>query len=199
MKPASRFGVREYVFVGMLFVIPVVMFMYVLAPRSKASAKTREDTAWKRKQLDELGLVRKQAMRNVKEDIIELEKVESHLRNRVPRIAAAEKAIGDLSQLARDNDLRAKKIRIIIPVNSATTVLKDAAGTKSKKKYEHRELTIELEGRFTDFYSFLQALENFPRIIHVETMMLQKMEQEGCVEARLKLWIFFQREQKKES
>jgi len=74
MKTSSKFGPREYIFIGMLFVIPVVMSMCVLSPRSKANAQMRDDSAVKRRQLGEFTLIRERAMQQVNDNIVELEK-----------------------------------------------------------------------------------------------------------------------------
>ncbi len=200
MIDTSKLGIREYVFVGILFVIPVAMFMFVFLPRSKATATMGDDTLQMQKQLGEFRQVRDQAMVNIREDISELDKVVEHLDKRVPDNPGTEKTIGDISRLAREHGLRTKTIRAMTPILPATTELKvgAAAAKKKEKEYEYRELMIEMEGGFQNFYSFLQALESFPRIIHVDRLQLLKTEQEGYVEAKLKLQIFFRQDEKKE-
>lgn len=200
MIETSKVGIREYVFIGMLFVIPVAMFMFVFAPRSKATAKMSDDTMQMQKQLDEFRLVRDGAMVNIKKDITVLERAAEYLDKRVPEHPGTEKTIGDISQLAREHDLRTKTIRAMTPIMPATAELKAGAqaANSKKKEYEFRELTVELEGSFKNFYSFLQAVEGFPRIIHVDRLQLLKADQEGYVEAKIKLRIFFRQDEKKE-
>lgn len=201
MNNTSKLGPREYVFISILFIIPVAMFMFVFSPRSKASAKMHEDTLQKRKQLDEFRLVRDEAMSNINKDIAELEKTVAYLDKRVPQNSGTDKPIGELSRLAREHGLRRKKITALTSVLPRTTELKATAEVKNKKKkeYEYRELMVELEGDFKDFYSFLQAVESFPRIIHVERMRLFKTKQEGRIGAELKLRIFFRQDKKEKS
>ena len=198
----SKLGIREYVFVGMLVVIPMSMFMFVFLPRGKAIAQMSSDTKEMQKQLVEFRSVSDQAMVNIQQDITDLEKAVKYMDARVPMAPGTEKTIGDLSRLARKHELRTKKIRALTPIKPMTTELKlgaAAAAEPNKKEYEFRELDLELEGEFKNFYSFLQAVEEFPRIIHVEQVQLNKTEPEGNVEAKLKLRIFFREEQKEEA
>jgi len=200
MKTSSKFGPREYIFIGMLFVIPVVMSMCVLSPRSKANAQMRDDSAVKRRQLGEFTLIRERAMQQVNDNIVELEKAVLHLQDRVPKLANIEKTIGDLSQMARANSMRTKNIRAMPaeaqrkPVGP-TLLTAQKNVRKPEKEYKHRDLTMEVKGTFPNFYSFLQAVENYPRIIHVDRVRLLKTETQGYVKAKLRLRIFFQQEQ----
>ena len=201
MSDASKLGLREYVFIGILFAIPVAMFIFVFSPRSKASAKMYDDTSQMQTQLGEFRLVRDDAMINIKKDIAELEKAVEYMDKRIPQNPETEKTIGDLSRLAREHDLRTKNISALRPILPVAMKLNAAAEAKNKKKkeYEYRELVLKLEGDFNNFYSFLQAVESFPRIIHVGEMQLLKDEQEGKIEAKLKLRIFFRQDKKEKS
>jgi len=204
MKMSSKFGPREYVFIGILFVIPAVMSMCVLSPRSLANAQMRDDSAGKRKQLGEFTLIRERATQQVSDNIVELEKAVLHLQDRVPKLANIEKTIGDLSQMARDNGLRTKNIRAL-PAEvqrkpaEPTAPAAQKTAEKPKREYKHRVLTMEVKGTFPNFYSFLQAVENYPRIIHVDRVRLLKTEIQGYVKVKLRLWIFFQQDQEQKS
>lgn len=199
MKNLSKLGFREYVFVAIIFVIPVAMVMLVFSPRSKANAKMRDDTSQMRTQLVDFGLVRDGAMSSIKKDIAELEKATEYLDKRVPQEPETEKTLGELSALAEEHNLRRKKSSILTPLLPMTMKLKNEATEKKKDEYGYRVLTIELEGGFNNFYSFLQAVEKFSRIIHVEQVDLQETEQEGWVEVILKLRIFFRQNEKEKS
>ena len=59
---------------------------------------------------------------------------------------------------------------------------------------------IQIEGKFEGFYSFLQALEQQPRIMRIGLMNIRKTKDgpEGTVQVSFRMSVFFERDGQRE-
>jgi Tfp pilus assembly protein PilO len=103
-----------------------------------------------------------------------------------------DKVLQEIWHLAETNQLLAKSIRTL--PSSEQTEIAGPAGP------HEQPIAVQLEGDFRGFYSFLQALENQPRIMRVSQMTLEKLKDapEGHVKVNFDMTIFFERANKDE-
>lgn len=83
--------------------------------------------------------------------------------------------------MAEQNKLTTKTIRTMKSVRGAA--------------YSEQPIEMNLNGDFAGFYEFMLQLERLPRLTRVQNMSLDKINgQEGAMEAKLLLSIFFEPE-----
>lgn len=188
-----KLTVREIVFLVLLFAIPLGMYFMVFMPRAKAQKAMQKAIDTQQEQLSELTASRDKAISNTEEDIDLLKNAVKIMRARLPEARQADKVIQDISILINANNLQTRKMQTSQPRGATVPVEED---------YGQQWMMIELEGDFMGFYSFLQAMENLPRVIRVHRMRIDKLEGkelEGQISAMLEIQIFFKREGKKAS
>ena len=67
--------------------------------------------------------------------------------------------------------------------------------TERLNNYSEQPLEMSLTGDFNGFYTFLQKVENLPRLTRVTKMQLTKMnDKDGEMQAQMTLSIFFEPE-----
>lgn len=184
-----RFGARELVFILLLFAVPASVYFLVFKPRKEAEARMIEESRDRQEKLEDLNRARVIAGRNLRDHIDMLKQLLQIVRARQPEEADASRILYGLDMLANSNRLRAE---------TKDRPSKRFAGPGNR--YTEKRILMNVQGAYFDFYAFLQAMENQPRIIRVNKLKLKKLregQQQGYVSADLDLQIFFKRKRKR--
>ena len=177
---------RELVFVGLLFVVPLAMWVLVFQKRKAITRNMIEDIQTKNVRLEKLNRLRTEVSSGLKDDISLLRRALEVVRTRQPHQEDTAKIIHGLSLLANSNRLR-----------SAVEVCRQNPDPNAeRRRYAYRNISMEVQGAYLDFYAFLQALESQPRIIRVSQIKMGKLsgkDKDGQVKVKLMLRIFYLR------
>ena len=121
---------------------------------------------------------------DLKKEIASLEEAIRFFQSKLPNEKEMDKVLREVWRLAEANHLATKSIRTL-PVDDKVA----AAGPREQP------IAVQLEGDFRGFYGFLQALENQPRIMRINSMTVGKLKDapEGQVQAAFNMSIFFER------
>ena len=159
---------REWIFLILLFVVPVGVYMIVFKPRGKADVLRQAAVATKQADLQTLDTLRGVAEKNNKADREKLQEGLAAIRKRHPYVQDTSTIIYDLSALAH-------KHKLTPDVKSD----RNASGDNETVhpggvRYVEKEFTVVVSGRFSDFYAFLQELESQPKVIQIQEMLLTR-------------------------
>jgi Tfp pilus assembly protein PilO len=183
-----KFGVREIVFTVLLLLIPVGAWRFVLRPSSQRNSEMLAQIALKQGKLRELNQATG-TIGDLKGEIASLEKAVGYFQSKLPGEKEIDKVLNEVSLLAEANHLTTKKIGTLGRTSEKS--LLSLSASQSEQPIE-----MHLEGDFTGFYVFLQALENQPRIMRITQMMLKKLDTgpEGAMKAEMSMSIFFEKD-----
>ena len=180
-----RSGPREIVFIVLLIAIPFGAWRYVIRPRNARSEQIHQAIGAKQDELDVLGCT-KAAIGDLKKDITELSEAMAFFQSKLPSENEIEKDLHSLWQLAKSNNLVTKGIR--------TRDRKKTGIASLASPHCDQPLAMQLEGNFMDFYAFLQALEDQPRIMRVSDMKITEATNapEGFIQAEFTMSVFLE-------
>lgn len=180
---------REMIFLGLTAALLIGAWLLVFRPRRERMDHMESQIMEKKRILEEIATSRPRAIRNLKNDIRELEQIVAEQRSRLPRGEKIEKVFQDLSGLARANDLRIHQIK-----TSQTSDPSNPAEKEQKETdIEEQGFLLELEGDFTGVQGFLESLEKQPRIVRVDEIRIQRVSPksgDATVHANLRLRVF---------
>ena len=190
-----KFGLRETVFIILLMGIPVATWWFVFRPRNAREAELINRIEAKQKKLQALNRTTG-TIGDLQKEIQSLEEAVAYFQTKLPSEKEIDKVLKEVWLLADSNNLTTKSIRTRERRNSKAT-------GQAKQRTEHAEQPIfmELEGDYMGFYSFLQAVENQPRIMRVQKINLSKLKKGavGQVQVELEMSIFFERNSEDDS
>ena len=114
--------------------------------------------------------------------------------SKLPNEKEIDKVLQEVWRLAEANQLATKSIRTL--ERSGQNCFASGEGPHTEQP-----IAMQLEGDFMGFYSFLQAMENQPRIIRIHKLSLTKAERsgegkplpEGRMVAEFTVSVFFER------
>lgn len=183
-----KFGIREIVIILLLMLIPMGAWWFVLRPASEQNARMLQQIEVKRAKLHELNYATG-TIGDLKTEIASLEKAIKYFQSKLPNEKEIDKVLKEVWLLAEENKLATKSIRTLAKVG-------ENGFTSSDSPHSEQPIDMQLEGDFMGFYTFLQALENQPRIMRVSKMTLSKTEKgpEGSMTAKFSMSIFFERD-----
>ena len=181
MKP----GIRELVFLVLLLCIPIGAWLLVFRPQNARNAELMTQIEARQQKLRDLNLATA-SIGDLKKEISALEQAMSFFQSKLPNEKEIDKVLKEVWQTATANQLVTKSIRTVNSDKTDSAAL--AAGP------HEQPILMQLEGDYTGFYSFLQALENQPRIMQVRNMKLEKLRNgpEGHMAAKFEMCIFFE-------
>ncbi len=183
-----KFGIREIVFIAMLLAIPVGAWQFVFRPQDARNKEMMGQIEAKQVRLAQLNRATA-TIGNLKGEIGELEGAIAFFRSKLPSEKEIDKVLKEIWLLAEANDLRTKSIR----PQTGNAGKRLAAGGR----HSEQPIVVQLEGDFMGLYSFLQALENQPRITRVTQINLSaaggRGRPAGYVSATFTMSIFFER------
>ncbi|NQU75892.1 MAG: type 4a pilus biogenesis protein PilO [Planctomycetes bacterium] len=183
-----KFGLREILFLLLLVAIPVGSWWFVFRPRNAQITEARKQIQTKQVKLQAIRRATS-TMDSLKADIDEYNKAIEFFQSKLPQEKEIDKVLGEVWKLAQTSNLVTKGIRTL--KRGGTVTLTDSAGP-----YAEQPIELELEGDFNEgLYSFLLALEKKPRITRIHAMNLEKRKipDEGQVNAKIVMSIFFER------
>lgn len=183
-----RLGIREWIFIVLLFATPLGMWLMVFKPRKEADAAMLEEIQTKTQTLQQLDKARVSAEEKLNREIEGLQSAIDMVQSRVPQEADTDRILRGLTKLAQDHSLRKKHFEI--GKNDGVIEIPDG--------YADESIKLRLEGTFENFYAFVQELERQPRIIRVNHLRVSRVRarpDEHCdrINAELDLQIFHAR------
>jgi Tfp pilus assembly protein PilO len=183
----NHLGPREFIFLALLFVVPVGVYFLVFKPRSEARQAMIEDIQLKRSQLDELRLARGQATSNLSEDIAQLKHALKVARERQPALEGNARLLGAFKRLAEANQLLSSLN------NEPPPPIAVEGPSAIQEKYTIRRVKMNLTGGFMNFYTFLQQVEDQPRLTRIDNLSINRegRQRAGIVYANMVLTIYY--------
>ncbi len=178
-----KLGLREIVFVLLLLGIPVAAWGLVFRPANLRNAEMMRQIEARQERLRELNQATA-TVGDLKQEIAALEEAVRFFQSKLPSEKEMDKVLREVWRLAEANKLATKSIRTL-PVEEKAA----SAGAREQP------IAVQLEGDFRGFYSFLQALENQPRIMRINSMTVSKLKNapQGQAQATFNMSIFFER------
>jgi len=182
-----KFGAREIVFLAVLTAIPVGAWWLVFRPSSLRNREMAEQIEKRQDKLRELNKATA-TIGDLKTEIASLDEAITFFRRKLPSEKEMDKVLEEVWRLAEASQLITKSIR----------TLKDGTGpmlTDPNGPYAEQPISMQLEGPFTGFYSFLLALESQARIMRMREMNITKTTKcpEGFIRVDCKVSVFFER------
>jgi len=182
-----KFGKREIVFIALLMAIPLGAWWFVFRPNNIRNEELMREIEAKQQKLQQLNQATAQ-IGDLKKEIHSLEEALEYFQAKLPSEKEIDKVLEEVWMLAESNNLKTKSIR-------TRQLNVDEMFTPETGPNREQPIGMQLEGDYMGFYSFLQALENQPRIMRVSGLRLKQLDkdQQGKVAAQLDLSIFFER------
>lgn len=182
-----RFSLREIVLVAMLVAMPLGAWWQVFRPRNMHDAELRAKIEEKQRKLRALNLATA-TIGNLERQITSLEEGLRFFQSKLPSEKEIDRVLQEIWRMAEANRLVTKSIRTISRKESRRFTA--AAGPHAEQP-----IVLQLEGDFLGFYTFLQALENQPRIMRVQDMTIKKLVKgkQGYIRAIFVMSVFFER------
>jgi Tfp pilus assembly protein PilO len=182
-----KFGLREMVFIVLLMAIPVSAWWFVFKPRDEHNTEATQQIEAKRSKLRQLNHATA-TLGNLKGEIQDLEEAIGYFRSKLPHQQEIEKVLREIWTLAQANDMTARSIH---PSRQPGNTFGGGS------KYSERLIAIQLKGSFMGLYSFLQDLENQPRITRILDMTVSRSRNSGEgtpeVTASFTMTVFFEK------
>jgi Tfp pilus assembly protein PilO len=174
------------VFIGVLVAIPLGAWWLVFRPHNLREAEMRKQLEAKQAKLQALNRATG-TIGNLKREILALQKGLQFFQSKLPSEKEMDKVLREVWRLAEASRLTTKSIR---------TQKRTGRSRYTGEGHNAHEQPIEmrLEGNFLGFYTFLQALENQPRIMRIHKMELETKNDgpQGHVQATFVVSVFFE-------
>ncbi len=159
-------GSRELILAGVLIAIGGGAWLFVFHPRNEANATMRKEIRNKSMLLDELDQTWGAQSQKLQEEITELDSAIKIMRTRLPRDHQHDAILLGLWLRALQNRIWIHNFKFVMELTNKTDLLGNP--------YSKDIFNITVSGNYLDFYSFLQALENWPRVIRMDTIEIEK-------------------------
>ena len=188
-----RLKARELIFVALLFAIPVGMWKMVFTPRQVSERAQTAEIAEKESTMQQLAITASAAMKSTEEETAMLEEAVSKMRDRLPEKNDLDAVLRGLSLQAKANGLRITNSQ---GISSKTAPVKLKLGQKPPppKPFLKSHRSMNVEGPFLGFYSFLQSLERSSTIIRVVELRISKENRnktDGVVKVSMRLVLYY--------
>jgi Tfp pilus assembly protein PilO len=182
-----KLSLREAVLFVLLVSIPVGAWWFVFRPRNARNAEMLKQIETKQKRLRALNRVTG-TIGNLQKEIAARKQAIDYFQAKLPNEKEIDKVLQEVWRLAEANSLMTKSIRTLS--RSGSSGNRDAAGPREQP------VAVQLEGDFIGFYTFLQTLENQPRIMRIADMNITKLDKdgEGRIKASFEMTVFFEQE-----
>ena len=155
-----RLGFREFIFLIVLLAVPIASYFYVFKPRNVEMQQARTEMEVKRDRLErfqEVAAHLEDLGRAIDEGKDAIETIEEKL----PSEDDVAGILGQFTQLAKTNNLNVPSFKPNAAVPAAT--------------YMEMPIEMTMTGRFNNFYEFLLALEQLPRITRVHDLHMEQL------------------------
>jgi type IV pilus assembly protein PilO len=171
-------GLRKGVFFILLLGVAYVAYQYMIKPANKHLSEQKVQVQAKVARLQEFEEATAEA-ESLTKQLEELKEALQFFESKLPPTSQIHKVLEQVTVIAQKEGLKPKTIRTLTKKNNSG--------------YIEQPLSMELEGNFNAFYSFLLELEKLPRIMKIRELELQKhKKEEGQITADFVVSIFFQ-------
>ncbi len=175
-----RIGLRELLFLAVLFAIPLSAYQYVFKPRNAEIAQARAEIELKERRLAEL--------RETTSRISDLGVAISLGREAIDIVEAKMPSAQNVDRVLQDVTKLADRHRLVIRQIETKSRIPAA-------QFMELPIEIKLDGNFDGFYEFLTDLERLPRLTRIKEMFMKRIDgANGSMEATFTLSIYFQPE-----
>lgn len=175
-----RFGIREFILLGVLLALPLASYWLVFRPQNTEIAQARNEIEQKREMLDKLKQTTAQNA-NLEKANEEIKSSITAIEARLPSNKEVDAVVRQVSNLAVQSGLDSPAIESDKPVEAAL--------------YMEQPLKMKITGNFNGFYDFLVKLEQLPRITRIPDLHLKRSnDNDGFMNAEFVLSIYFQPE-----
>ena len=180
-----KLGLREVIFIVLLMCIPVSAWALVFRPRNARNEEMLRQIELRQEKLQELNQATG-TIGDLKSEIAALEEAIQFFRSKLPGEKEIDKVLQEVWRTAEQSRLVTKSIRTLD--SERKSVFTAAGGPREQP------IAMQLDGDFMGFYSFLQALENQPRIMRISQMEIRKPQRapDGHMQAKFEMSIFFE-------
>ena len=182
-----KLGPRDLVFLALLIAVPIGAWWLFFRPRNQERERIRQQLQAKQAKLRALNRATG-TIGDLKKEIVSLQEGIDFFESKLPNEKEIDKVLREVWKLAEANQLTTKSIRTEKNTGPGRFVW-------GPHMPHEQPIAMELEGNFLGFYSFLQALENQPRIMRIHKMELEEKTgaPDGHVKASFVVSIFFER------
>jgi len=186
-----KFGLRETIFVALLMSLPVGAWWFIFRPQNIRNDEMIKQIEVKQEKLRAINQVTG-TIGDLQKEILARKEAVKYFQKRLPNEKEMDKVLQEIWRLAEENQLTTKSIRPLTRSGKASLAAADGP--------REQPIAVQLEGNFTGFYKFLQALENQPRIMRIHKLQLATNEKDntGQVQASFEMYVFFEQEGKGE-
>ncbi len=185
-----KFGLREAVFALLLMGIPAGAWKFVFRPNNARNDEMLAQIEAKREKLNKLNRATA-TIGDLRKEITALDEAIKFLQSRLPNEKEIDKVLQEIWRLAEANRLNTKSIRTL-------RQKADIGFTGADAQHAEQPIAVQIEGNFLGFYTFLQSLENCPRIMRIRKMTLKKLKKapQGHMQVDFIMSVFFERSNK---
>ncbi|MDY6914164.1 MAG: type 4a pilus biogenesis protein PilO [Planctomycetota bacterium] len=186
-----KLGLREIVFTVLLMALPIGAWWFVFRPHNVRNNQMLQQIEAKRNKFKELNQITG-TIGNVQKEIDSLSKAIAFFHSKLPNEKEIDKVLKEVWLLAESSQLTTKSIRTLKRKSDRMFL---TAADSGSELYAEQPIAMQLQGDFVGFYTFLQALENQPRIMRIRKMTLKKLpkQPEGVMQANFVMSVFFER------
>ena len=175
-----KFGIREIAFVVVMVGLLGCIYFLVWDKAQTKIVSMERKTEEKVKALADLERATS-GVSDVDKKVGELEEAIKFFEKKLPQERDIDQILKEVWNMAETNQLTTKTIKTMKSQRGPT--------------YSEQPIEMTLSGNFSGFYEFLLKLERLPRLTRVSHLSLDKISgQEGTMEAKLVLSIFFEPE-----
>ena len=175
-----RFGIREFVLLGILLAMPLSSYWLVFRPQNQEIEQAEREIEHKRAMLEKLQVAtsRNETLEGANQEIREgIEAIEA----RLPSDKEIDSIVREVSRLAVESGLEQPGMTSGDPIRGSL--------------YWEQPINMTLKGNFDGFYEFLLALEQMPRITRIPDLeIIRSRDRDGHLEAEFTLSIYFEGE-----
>lgn len=180
-----KFGPREIALFALVLLIPVLSYLMVFRPQNSAIDDAKKEIEVKREVLAKL---REETSRNA-----DLERANAEaaariktLEDRLPSSKGVDRIVRQVSILAVEAGLAPPTLKSQKPLEAG--------------QYREQPLSLNTNGSFVGFSTFLEKLERLPRITRISDMTIEQSNDENTeIEVGFTLSIYFQDDEGGES
>ena len=182
-----KITLRELIFFVLLFCLPLATYTLVFKPRRAADIALNADITAKQNLRSDFDKYRVLAVGNIEEDLASMIAIKEKTVARLPQNEDISQVIDDLSKIAQTNKLLVNKMQRVALSDKEKLQI-------SAANYGIQRLDVEMDGNYKGFYNFLTEMERQPRIIRVQSLDIQRVEdanRQGDIKVRMDLRVYY--------
>ncbi len=174
-----QFGIRQYIFLGVLLAVPLTSYFMVFKPQNQEIGRAKTEIELKQAMLEKLRAQTSQTA--------DLEKANAEMHQAIASIEAKLPSTKEVDNVLREVAQIAARHKLEMPTFKKQDRLLSAG------QAQEQPLDVELVGDFDGFYKFLLDLEKVPRITRIHDMKLARHDKnDGEMKAAFTISIYYQ-------